>query len=225
MSPYENRLNLEDFRRIGLIACVKPGQSSALETAIKRLSGSSDPFKETASIRNLNIFRRVIGKSELLFVYFETSELDQEKAIGVFSASSPLLNEIENNLEPWTRAEFMNVIAVDTEPNRNMGKQSGLVSELVPERELSYRSLHQTNWPGVIDQMRRSNYRNWTTFLTEWKGALLLFTYVEYIGEDQAADDAAMGIDPVTLRWWSHTQPCIRSVDSGGSAWSKMVRI
>ena len=84
----------------------------------------------------------------------------------------------------------------------------GLICELNPDMEQKYRTLHQTVWPGVIDQMSRSNYRHWTTWCVEIESKLYLIAYFEYIGTDKAADDADMASDPTTIRWWKHTDAC-----------------
>lgn len=236
MSPYENRLQAEDFRRIGI--CSFLAEDAASEAALKTLAKNSarvTQANESSRIRGLEIFRTSIFGKEVLFVYFETSECDQEKAMEALYSNSPLWKKLETFIEPtspftlgdsnWSRAEFMNVIAVDSDINRPRGKRLGLVSELVRDKELSYRTLHQTNWPGVIDQMRRSHYRNWTTFLCEIEKRLLLFTYVEYVGQNRQGDDEAMAKDPVTQRWWTHTQPCIQPVDSSENAWLEMLKV
>ncbi len=236
MSPYENRLQAEDFRRIGMSSFLVDGAAgkAALEK-LTEISANVERSSESSRIRCLEVFRTSISGKEVLFVYFETIELDQEKALEVLYSSSPIWEELEASIEPsstftlggskWSRAEFINVIAVDSELHRKKVQRLGLVSELVPDKELSYRTVHQTNWPGVIDQMMRSNYRNWTTFLCEIEKRLLLFTYVEYIGYNRQSDDEVMARDPVTQRWWAHTQPCIQAVDAGESAWLEMVKI
>ncbi|MBK1875827.1 L-rhamnose mutarotase [Pelagicoccus mobilis] len=234
MSPYENRLNSENFRRIGLLAEIRP--DSLAEVADLVSSGSTDLAKdlEHAGIRNLAIYQKAVGDLELVFLYFETIELDQEKAILLLKESSAWWSTLEGHLlahpratkenHPWVRCEFMNVIAIESEFDRNKGDRIALVSQLIPEKELWYRTLHQTNWPGVVDQMRRSNFQNWTTFLIEWGESLLLFSYVEYVGKDREADESLMAADPVTQRWWTHTQPCLSPVEGSNDAWSAMER-
>ncbi|MBT5902090.1 MAG: L-rhamnose mutarotase [Opitutaceae bacterium] len=93
---------------------------------------------------------------------------------------------------------------------------------LEPASELQYRTLHQTNWPGVVDQMARSNRRYWVTFLIDFGEQLWLFTYSEYVGDDYAADDAATAADPVTQRWWKFTEPCLIPLTPGGENWTTM---
>jgi L-rhamnose mutarotase len=64
-----------------------------------------------------------------------------------------------------------------------------------------YERLHAEPWPGVLEQIRRSNIRNYSIF----RHGDELFAYFEYIGEDFAADMVAMAADETTQRWWALT--------------------
>ena len=70
--------------------------------------------------------------------------------------------------------------------------------------------------------MTRSNRRCWITFLIELDDDLWLFTYSEYVGQDRDADDAKVAEDPVTQRWWKHTQPCLIAATPEGAPWTEM---
>jgi L-rhamnose mutarotase len=70
-----------------------------------------------------------------------------------------------------------------------------------PDRIDDYERLHAQVWPEVLDQIRRSNIRNYSIF----RDGMSLFAYFEYIGDDLAADMAAMAADPTTQRWWALT--------------------
>ena len=65
----------------------------------------------------------------------------------------------------------------------------------------AYERLHAASWPGVLEQIQRSNIRNYTIF----REGTTLFAYFEYVGDDFAADMAAMAADPETQRWWALT--------------------
>ena len=75
-----------------------------------------------------------------------------------------------------------------------------------PEAIEAYERLHAAPWPGVLDQIRRSNIRNYTIFLREPEN--LMFGYWEYHGTDFAADMAHIAADPETQRWWTFCSPC-----------------
>jgi L-rhamnose mutarotase len=89
-----------------------------------------------------------------------------------------------------------------------------------PERIQDYERLHAAPWPGVLEQIRRSNIRNYTIF----RDGTDLFAYFEYVGDDFEADMAAMAADPETQRWWADTdamqQP--RPDREAGSWWLTM---
>jgi L-rhamnose mutarotase len=75
---------------------------------------------------------------------------------------------------------------------------------LKPEMEAEYRRLHADVWPGVLEALRRANVRNYSIFLRDG----VLFSYLEYAGDDFAADMAAVAKDETTRRWWALTDPC-----------------
>lgn len=232
MSPYENRLNSEDFRRIALIAEMDPRKKDELSAVLQNQPAELRADCEARGIRHLHTYAQKLDKRVVVFVYFESDQLDQDRGANDLKATSEWWQAVEACLiphprasepnAPWQRAEFINVIADNTQRTRPIGQPMGLVAGLHPEKELWYRTLHQTNWPGVIDQMARSHYQNWTTFMIEWGDELLLFTHVEYLGLDKSADDAAMADDPITLRWWTHTEPCLYSLLTDGDAWTPM---
>lgn len=84
------------------------------------------------------------------------------------------------------------------------------VIRLRPEQEAEYRQLHQAVWPGVLAALGRAKVANYSIFLRDG----LLFSYLEYHGEDYAADLAAIAADPDTQRWWLLTDPCQQPVET-----------
>ena len=70
-----------------------------------------------------------------------------------------------------------------------------------PDAIEDYEGLHAAPWPGVLEQIHRSNIRNYSIF----RDGTLLFAYFEYIGDDFEADMAAMAADPEIQRWWALT--------------------
>ena len=70
-----------------------------------------------------------------------------------------------------------------------------------PDRIDEYQRLHAEAWPGVLEQIRRSNIRNYSIY----RHGEVLFAYFEYVGDDFEADMAAMAADETTQRWWAQT--------------------
>ena len=84
----------------------------------------------------------------------------------------------------------------------------GSVIGLKPEKKAYYVKLHAETWPSVLKQIKKSNIRNYSIYMTELEGKLYLFSYFEYVGDDFKADMAKIGEDAETRRWWKETDPC-----------------
>ena len=81
---------------------------------------------------------------------------------------------------------------------------------LRPEKEAEYRELHEAVWPSVLATLRAANVTNYSIFLRDG----LLFSYLEYTGNDYAADMARVAADPETQRWWTLTDPCQQPLET-----------
>lgn len=99
----------------------------------------------------------------------------------------------------------------------------GSVVGVRPEAEAEYRRLHAAVWPDVLARLHASNIRNYTIFLRDG----LLFSYLEYIGDDFEADMAAVAADPVTQMWWTRTDPCQQPVATAqpGELWAPLEEV
>jgi L-rhamnose mutarotase len=65
----------------------------------------------------------------------------------------------------------------------------GSIIKLRPEFEEQYIILHKHTFPGVLQSIRRCNIRNYSIFLEDG----ILFANLEYVGDNYAADMAAIG--------------------------------
>lgn len=92
------------------------------------------------------------------------------------------------------------------------------VIRLRPEKEAEYRALHAEAWPGVLDALRAAHVSNYSIFLRDG----LLFSYLEYTGDDYAADMARVAADETTQKWWQLTDPCQQPVETAahGEWWA-----
>ncbi|MDI1335764.1 MAG: L-rhamnose mutarotase [Lacunisphaera sp.] len=223
MSPYENLLRQEDFRRVGLCALVKPGMEHSLIAAVKQ-----GPPPAQILFRNVHAFTGELPGYSCIFVYLETTDKDVETvpallrkdpAFAVLTQYLSAHPRAEPTGTPWIRMELINVIDPTMPAAVSQTQHLGYFSRLRPDRELTYRTLHQTNWPGVVDQMARSHYCCWITFLIEIGSDLALFTYCQYVGHNKATDDDDMAADPTTQRWWVHTQPCLEGMAGATTPW------
>jgi L-rhamnose mutarotase len=102
-------------------------------------------------------------------------------------------------------------------------KRYGSVVRLRPEKEAEYRRLHAAVWPAVLEQIRRSNIRNYSIFLRDG----VLFSYFEYVGEDYESDLRAMAADEQTQQWWALTDPCQERVPGApeGAHWAPLEEV
>ncbi|WP_353827738.1 L-rhamnose mutarotase [Agromyces sp. SYSU T0242] len=80
------------------------------------------------------------------------------------------------------------------------------IIELDPDRIEEYERYHAAVWPGVLDRLRASNVRNYSIY----RHGAMLFSYLEYVGDDYDADMAAIAADPETQRWWDVMMPMQR---------------
>lgn len=104
----------------------------------------------------------------------------------------------------------------------------GQIIEVREEKLAEYKRLHSAVWPDVLKQIWNSNIRNYSIFLRKLPdGKFYLFSYFEYIGNDFAADMAAMAADPRTQEWWTHCDPCQAPLPdcAEGEWWASMEEV
>jgi L-rhamnose mutarotase len=83
------------------------------------------------------------------------------------------------------------------------------VAEARPEKIDRYLGLHAAPWPSVNAMIKACNIRNYSIYVRRIGGVPHLFSYLEYVGADFAADMARMAADPDTQRWWAECMPCL----------------
>ena len=124
-----------------------------------------------------------------------------------------------------------------SQPNDHRGRKSseekagagdhirryGYVIKIKPEMLDQYKQLHRNPWPGVLEQITKSNIRNYSIYLKD----NYLFSYFEYVGDDFESDMAKMAEDSVTLEWWKQTDPCQDPLESRaeGEWWAMMEEV
>jgi L-rhamnose mutarotase len=88
-------------------------------------------------------------------------------------------------------------------------KRYGSVIGVRAEKIDEYRRLHAAVWPEVLAKIKDCNIRNYSIYLRRLDdGKHYLFSYLEYTGDDFAADMARMAADKATQRWWAVCKPC-----------------
>ena len=74
---------------------------------------------------------------------------------------------------------------------------------LPADNAAEYQRLHSQVWPEVIRRLQESHVSNYSIY----RFGNLLFSYMEYDGEDLERDMAEVASDPVTRRWWALCEP------------------
>lgn len=89
---------------------------------------------------------------------------------------------------------------------------------LPADNAAEYQLLHSNVWPGVIARLAESHITNYTIF----SHGELLFSYMEYVGDDLDQDLAAIAADPLTQEWWAVCGPLQRPLaDRAEGEWWK----
>jgi L-rhamnose mutarotase len=89
---------------------------------------------------------------------------------------------------------------------------------LPAENVARYEALHADVWPDVLRRLSASNVVNYSIYRHDD----LLFSYMEYLGDDLAGDMAAIAADPTTQEWWAVCEPLQRPLaDRAEGEWWK----
>lgn len=104
-----------------------------------------------------------------------------------------------------------------------MVQRFGSVLGVPKENRERYEELHANVWPAVLEQIKKSNIRNYSIF----RYGELLFSYFEYVGDDYESDMAKMAADSATKDWWAINEPLQRPVSDrqAGEWWAKIPEI
>ena len=94
------------------------------------------------------------------------------------------------------------------------------IIHIKPEKQAEYEALHAQPWPEIVATLKKSHIHNYSIFTKND----LLFSYLEYHGNDYDKDMANIAKDPMTKKWWALTDPCQHPIDSAkeGEWWAPM---
>jgi L-rhamnose mutarotase len=230
-SPYENYLQSGEQTHVALIAAAKEGQVDELQSALQSFSDikTAQAFKKVA-ISNLSSYRKELQGKTWFMIYFDYDGKNYLEAVNAFE-STPCVQALIPLIVPhprakrygntWLQMEWMNYIR----GSRKKGAPSdrfAMVTRIKPEKEQEYRTLHQTVWPGVVDQMVRGNYRDFSIFFVEMGDELFEFFHVDYVGTHSEQDDEKNKADPFNQRWWKITDACQDPLPDATGVWSMM---
>ena len=102
-------------------------------------------------------------------------------------------------------------------------KRYGMVIGIKPDKIAEYKKLHAAVWPEVLTILQQHHVKNYSIFLQD----NLLFGYLEYHGNDYAADMRQVAAAEATQRWWKLTEPCQEPLSSrkNGEWWATMEKV
>ncbi len=102
-------------------------------------------------------------------------------------------------------------------------ERHGAVLKVKPEKLEEYKELHRNVWPKVLEKIKDCNIQNYSIFHKDG----YLFSYMEYTGDDFAADMQKMADDPTTQEWWEVCKPCQEPLETRaeGEWWAEMEEV
>ena len=106
--------------------------------------------------------------------------------------------------------------------NKNL-KRIAWVIKVKPDKLEEYKELHANPWPEVNAMLKKVNIQNYSIYYRDG----LLFSYLEYTGDDFDTDMKIMAADSITNEWWKLTDPCQEPVDSAeeGVWWADLEEV
>ena len=86
-----------------------------------------------------------------------------------------------------------------------------------------YERLHSAVWPKVLERLRASHMTNYSIF----RHGEMLFSYLEYSGDNLDADNAAIAADEATREWWAVCEPLQRPLPdrAPGEWWTEIPEV
>ena len=235
-SPYETYINSKKPKQVGLLARISPGNTLKIQDAIQKVTdGDQDCLLAANGVSNVTAFTRTIGENDWIVVHFVLDgDRDYLSAADLFEKATEATRNLTQLVSPhprasrfgtrWLQMEWINYIR-GRDVDDPATSELMIVTTIIPEKEAEYRSLHQTVWPGVVDQVIRSWSRDLCIFLAEIDGLLVEFLYVEYVGTYREKDDAMSQSDIINHRWWKLTDACQTGLPGVEGNWVEMEQL
>ena len=90
--------------------------------------------------------------------------------------------------------------------SKKVAKRMGSMIYVDPSKVEEYKTLHANVWPDILKRLEKSNIRNYTIYFCDKLN--ILFSHMEYIGNDLDEDMKSIADDPKTRDWWKVCEPC-----------------
>lgn len=103
------------------------------------------------------------------------------------------------------------------------GERLGSLIKVKPEYRERYIALHAHPFPEVLNQLHKSNVRNYSIFLRDG----LLFSFQEYNGSDFDRDMEKVEDNSAVQDWWTLTDPMQEPLEDydSGEWWTSMEEV
>ena len=83
-------------------------------------------------------------------------------------------------------------------------KRLGMVIGIREDKIDEYKRLHAAVWPDVLQNLTDLNCKNYSIYFRD----NLLFSYMEYCGDDYDRDMKLMAANKTVQKWWAVCTPC-----------------
>ncbi len=102
-------------------------------------------------------------------------------------------------------------------------RRFGQIIKVRQEHFETYKAYHAKVWPEILEMIKKCNISNYSIYHKDG----FLFAYMEYSGNDFAADMARMAADPKTQEWWAAMEPMQKPLETRkkGEWWANMEEV
>jgi len=230
-SPYEEYLQSGRQTHVALLAKVKTVKGTELQNALNTLKAkkAAKGFRKV-KISEISSYSFEYKSNTWVMVYFDYDgdgylkaaeafeSVSQAKVLTKFLTAHPRAKRYGTT---WLQMEWICYIAGSQKKGPATSKFA-MVTKIKPEKEKEYRLLHQTVWPGVVDQMVRGNNRDFSIFIAEIGDEIFEIFHLDYVGDDAEKDGKMNQVDPFNIRWWKHTDACQTPLPGVDGIWKMM---
>ncbi len=230
-SPYEEYLQSGRQTHVALLAQVKSDKGAELQDALNILKEkkATKAFRK-AKISEISSYSFEYKSNTWVMVYFDYDGDEYLKAAEAFESVSEAKDvtqfitahpRAKRYGTKWLQMEWICYIA-GLQKKGPATSKFAMVTKIKPEKEKEYRLLHQTVWPGVVDQMVRGNNRDFSIFIAEIGDEIFEIFHLDYVGDDAEKDGKMNQSDPFNIRWWKHTDACQTPLPGVDGIWKMM---
>ncbi|GEM_PF-122554 len=217
-------------------ACVQSPQTKVVLNHagnVKEISSDyKSAMKKLASLPNLHVKLSGYATGDGVFVRSLLEFLSGEfgKSRLMYASNFPVISlygsfEEHLNLLLEYFGEDADIFAKNAKKLYRINKPQRFASviKIRPEKVALYKELHASVPEAVNRQIKECGISKYEIF---WRDDML-FSIMEYIGDDFEYDMAKMAKDPATQEWWKLTDPCQKRIEDARKDewWANMTKV